>query len=190
MTWQPIVNLFSSLRAIKRKYPMIALMNRYLENADDDIKEREVECFKSWLSKNPKVSEKILTDFNYSSSKPAIINFSNVFKYGETGTIDAFWKHVLEFEAIAFPEGRVVSPLTGLNPILADVLASVTTSNQKDVGKIVKKIQSGLASGKYAMADLTSALDSVLCSTQDPTMRKRLSMVSSRCHSNKFIKLV
>jgi nitrous oxide reductase len=162
MAWQIIVDLFSSIQSIKRKYPMVVLYQRHLQKigSDETLQDAEIDHFKKWMLKNPDVLSKTLKEPYYSGSKlSATIYFGNVLELGSEGTIDAFWKRLAELETVLFPEGRPAVPqksettvgaddaaaamaILEDNPIFADVIDTVKSTvaniNPDDIGSIME----------------------------------------------------
>lgn len=198
--FQLILDLFVKVQhPVKRKYPAVVTYLKHLQKiqSDEGKREKEVECFKNWLLKNP-IGDRVLTDPVYPGTKLSCsIYFEAIFEKVDDSLKLEIWNKLSEIELMIFPSGRPkieekkvaddVSPgaaaalsILEQNPVFSDVLDNVksivgeldpndmsSVMESENFGKMLKTIKRGIQSGKYKISDLTGTINAVVNSVQD-----------------------
>jgi hypothetical protein len=107
MEFNYVVDFFSSLNYIKRKYPMIVTyVSKHLNTIDDDAKIKEVEYFRRFLINNPDIKKKVFTNPDFKTGKQSLTLAMDNFLIGTNEQINSFWEKLIALENILFPEGK------------------------------------------------------------------------------------
>ena len=203
MEFERYVTFFSSLIHAKRKYPMIMTYMKYLSTIEENDKSYELNLFKHFLINNQQIKNRVFTNPNFKTGKQSLTLAMDNFS-----TNSEFWDSLIDFEDFIFKNDKPqtddisdVSDISSLenNRIFTDIveqIKSVSNLNDiTDVGAImnlpdfkvmVEKIKSGLTSGKYKLADLTSTMSTIINAVQDnvdPETRNTLKTVSDTIES-------
>jgi len=146
MEFEYIVDFFSSLNYVKRKYPMIVTyVNKYLNTLEDEnAKFKEINHLRQFLIINPEIKNKVFTHSNFKTGKQSLTLIMDNFLIGTQEQIDLFWKKLIQLENILFPNGKPdppaetsnsgVSGISGAmallesSPVFSDVIDQVKTS--------------------------------------------------------------
>jgi hypothetical protein len=201
-SFESIKQLFIDLQPLKRRYPMVVSVLKYLEKLSDDRIEKEVERFRNWLLTNPRVLDRSLDNTLFESKH--VICFDNILNSGNTELINTFWNNLSTCEFTIFDNGRPkqekvekesesdeAMAILESNPMFADVLTDLksTVANvdpndiigsvvgTKEFNKLVKTMKSGIASGKYKMSDISGSISSVVNAVQNKLDPKTKSAV-------------
>lgn len=144
MEFEYIVDFFSSLNYVKRKYPMIVTyVNKHLITlVDENSKFKEINNLRRFLILNPEIKNKIFTQSNFKTGKQSLTLVMDNFLIGTQDQINSFWDKLIELENILFPDGKPetlpsdkqseeVSGISGAmallesSPIFSDVIEQV-----------------------------------------------------------------
>lgn len=197
MEFKYIVDFFSSLNYVKRKYPMIiSYVNKYLNMLEDEnAKFKEINHFRQFLILNPEIKNKTFTYSNFKTGKQSLTLIMDNFLVGTQEQIDSFWEKLIQLEIILFPNGKPepnfeTSNVSGISnamallessPVFSDVIDQVKASvanmgdnidintimEMPDFKQMVESIKSGIVSGKYKLKDLTTTVGTIINSVQD-----------------------
>lgn len=147
MEFEYIVDFFSSLNYVKRKYPMIVTyVNKYLNTLEDEnAKFKEINHLRRFLIINPEIKNKIFTHSDFKTGKQSLTLIMDNFLVGTQEQIDLFWDKLIQLENIIFPDGKPdppsekletpgVSGISGAmallesSPVFSDVIEQVKAS--------------------------------------------------------------
>lgn len=108
MEFNYIVDFFSSLNYIKRKYPMIVTyVSKHLKTLDENAQLKEVEYFRRFIILNPDIKNKKFTNPDFKTGKQSLTLAMDNFLFGsETQQINSFWEKLINLENILFPDGK------------------------------------------------------------------------------------
>jgi hypothetical protein len=108
MEFEYIVDFFSSLNYVKRKYPMIVTyVNKYLNTLEDEnAKFKEINHLRRFLIINPEIKNKIFTNSDFKTGKQSLTLVMDNFLIGTQEQIDQFWDKLIQLENILFPDGK------------------------------------------------------------------------------------
>lgn len=202
-------DLISKNPSLKRKQPFIVTYLKYLDNRKTtDEMNQAVDYFKQFLLQNtmsPQPSCSPSFDHpEFITGKPNVVLNMNVFTKEE-----GFWKNWYELETFFFPQGKpeagVVAHLAppkssveALNILkqtpmfteVASMIENINPSDSVDIQEVIqkeecknmiKKIQTGLSSGRYNLSDLTSTVKTIIDKVRpdmSPEVGQTLSVVS------------
>lgn len=190
-----IKKLATDIQPIKNKYPMVVTYLKHLQKCDSQLQNKEVQLFKTWLIENPDIPK--ITAPYYKSSKPTICfsnvhasGNENVIKNFETNLMEL--ERLIFPDGRPLPSDIPSSDtpqLTGAaaamatienNPALSgllanvkDVIADINTSGHTGIMEnpkfktLLQSIQKDFSSGKYKLADISTAVHSVLSDVKD-----------------------
>lgn len=127
MEFEYIVDFFSSLNYVKRKYPMIVTyVNKYLITLEDEnAKFKEINQMRRFLIVNPEIKNKIFTHSDFKTGKQSLTLIMDNFLVGTQEQIDLFWDKLIQLENILFPDGKPEPPSDKLD---TDTTASTGVS--------------------------------------------------------------
>lgn len=109
MEFNYIVEFFSSLNYIKRKYPMIVTyINKHLQTLSDENKCKEVEYFRRFMIMNPDIKNKIFSNPDFKTGKQSLTLAMDNFLIGTDEQIYSFWEKLINLENILFPDGKPI----------------------------------------------------------------------------------
>ncbi len=148
MEFEYIVDFFSSLNYVKRKYPMIVTYVKYLNTLEDEnAKFKEINNLRRFLILNPEIKNKIFTQSDFKTGKQSLTLVMDNFLIGTEDQINSFWDKLIQLEKICFPDGKPnpsnplsdkqpegVSGISGAmallesSPVFSDVIEQVKAS--------------------------------------------------------------
>lgn len=108
MEFEYVVDFFSSLNYVKRKYPMIVTyVNKYLNTLEDEnAKFKELTHLRRFLIVNPEIKNKIFTHPDFKTGKQSLTLAMDNFLIGTEEQINFFWNKLIQLENILFPDGK------------------------------------------------------------------------------------
>lgn len=107
MEFNCIVDFFSSLNYIKRKYPMIVTyVNKHLSSLDENAKIKEVAHLRDFMIQNPEIKNCVFSNPDFKTGKQSLTLAMDNFLIGNEEQINTFWKKFIELENILFPNGK------------------------------------------------------------------------------------
>jgi hypothetical protein len=110
MEFNYIVDFFSSLNYLKRKYPMIVTyVSKYLKNLDEDGQAKEVENVSNFLIQNPEIKNRKFTNPDFKTGKQSLVLAMDNFLFGTEEQVNLFWEKLIEVENILFPNGKPIT---------------------------------------------------------------------------------
>lgn len=195
MTFENIVDLFSTIQSIRRKYPMVVSYLKHLQKiSSDEQKAEEVEKFKRFILQNRAIDEKVLDEwYYYGTNKGAPIFFRNVISLGSEDVVEKFWTKLLAIQNELFPNGlpdpEPITPAKSSDaaanamsvlekdPLFSEVLDQVKSAvgnvsspaemiESPEFLQLVEKLGGGLQSGKYKLSDFSKTIRSVIETVQ------------------------
>lgn len=111
MEFNYIVDFFSSLNYIKRKYPMIVTyVSKHLKTLDDENDQlKEVENVRRFLILNPEIKDRKFSNPDFKTGKQSLTLAMDNFLFGSENQkeqINSFWEKLIDLENILFPNGK------------------------------------------------------------------------------------
>jgi len=190
-----IKKLAIEIQPIKHKYPMVFTYLKHLQKCDSQLQNKEVQLFKAWLIENPDIPK--ITAPYYKSSKPTIcfsnvhaLGNEIVIKNFETNLIElerlifpdgkplqsdipSSDPPQLTGAAAAMATIENNPALSGLLADVKDIIADINVSGHTGIMEnpkfktLIQSIKKDFSSGKYKLADVSSAVHSVLGDVKD-----------------------
>jgi len=184
-----MLDFFSSLDYVKRKYPICLSYMKYLENLKDDgDKKSEIDLFKRFLIQNPNIHLNKLDVEEYKTGKNSLVLYMPNFIVPDSTKTQMFWEQLNTINDRLFPYGKpanlqeykpdidnasILKRCRNGSRVLSDILDqmgdvnNLPDLNPEEVLKnekllnICSVIISNITSGKYNLSDIT-AFKSVL----------------------------
>lgn len=120
MKFTNLVELFSHLLLLKKKYPIVMAYHKYLMSLDKEQQKTEVNTFIIWVGTNPQLKNKTISNPKFTGTgKGKTIFFDVVLKLGDDAFKTKFWALINKFH---IPESDQSSINTVFNKIQNDDL--------------------------------------------------------------------
>lgn len=163
--FQILTELANAFQPIRRKYPVVVAYAKHLQKISDDESavEKEIDHFRAWLTKNPRLAERLIDDPFYVSSKHSIVvSFQNVVDVAAPDVSATVWESIGRLDSYFFPFGHPstetrmetddeATPTTGASaalaileddPLFSEVVKSVKsvaeTLDPNDIGSMIE----------------------------------------------------
>lgn len=193
---------------------MIVTYIKYLSRIEPGNQMCEVNLFKQFLINNQQIKNRVFDDPNFKTGKHSLTLAMDNFLSNSEEQNSIFWESLIELDNLLFNNAKPlpslsdpsVTSLSGAlsnlenNLIFSDVVEQIKSSvsnlnditdvgsimNLPDFKSMVEKVKSGLTTGKYKLADLTSTMSTIINAVQndvDPETRNTLKTVSETIES-------